>query len=257
VHPPMSAHSTETILIGTIHSSHNRNPNYGPQHLEDILLALRPAAICIELYRGLFNPDGALQGEVLANLDYPENAVADRAARALGAPLLPFDREDRDEHRVRTRYHEREERAGAHLEAWLSQLAARDPHSTDLRIARLAEDAAKAQLHLDHRAGPEIINSPAYDHLIRIKHSLWDHILPALMAHHPDNRQAAPDFEFLRDEWTERNHIMADNIATIAAEYPGRRIAVLTGSEHRYLLRDLLTPNPAITLSEFWQVAPA
>lgn len=253
----MSAQPTETVLIGTIHGSHNRNPNYGPQHLEDIVLALHPAAICIELYRGLFNPDGTLRDEVVSNLDYPENAAADRAARALGIKLLPFDRENRDEHYAQTRYHEREERASARLEAWLSRLAGRAAGSTDLRIARLAEDAAKAQLDLDHRAGPEIINSPAYDHLIRIKHSLWDHILPALMAHHPDHRDVAADFGFLRDEWTERNHIMADNIAAIAADYPGRRIAVLTGSEHRYLLRDLLTPRPAITVSEFWQVAAA
>ena len=253
----MSAQPTETILIGTIHGSHNRNPNYGPQHLEEILLALRPAGICVELYPALFNPDGSLQNEVVANLNYPENGAADRAARALGAPLLPFDRENRNEHYAQTHHHEREERASAHLEAWLSRLAAHDADSTDLRIARLAEDATKAQLDLDHRAGPEIINAPAYDHLIRIKHSLWDHILPALIAHHPDHQQADGDFEFLRDEWQERNHIMADNIATIAAEYPGRRIAVLTGSEHRYLLRDLLTPNPAITLSEFWQIAPA
>ena len=253
----MSTQPTETILIGTIHGSHNRNPNYGPRHLEDILLALHPAAIGIELYRGLFNPDGTLRDEVVSNLDYPENAAVDRAARALGVKLVPFDREDRDEHRVRTRYHEREERASAHLEAWLSQLAARDADSTDLRTARLAEHATNAQLDLDHHARPEIINSPAYDHLIRMKHSLWDYILPALMAHHPDHQQTTGDFEFLRDEWTERNHIMADNIAAIAAEYPGRRIAVLTGSEHRYLLRDLLTPNPAITLGEVWQIPPA
>jgi hypothetical protein len=253
----MSAQPTETVLIGTIHGSHNRNPNYGPHHLEEILLALQPAAICVELYRAFFNPDGTLRDEVISNLDYPENAVADRAARALGAALLPFDRENRDEHYAQTRYHEREERASAHLEAWLSQLAAHDPDSTDLRIARLAEEATKAQLDLDHHARPEIINSPAYDHLIRIKHSLWDYILPALMAHHPNHQQANGDFEFLRDEWGERNHIMADNIAAIAADYPGRRIAVLTGSEHRYLLRDLLAPNPAIALSEFWQVPSA
>lgn len=253
----MSAQPTETILIGTIHGSHTRNPNYGPQHLEEILLALQPAAIGVELYRALFNPDGALRDEVLSNTDYPENAAANRAARALGVKLVPFDRENRDEHYAQTRHHEREERASAHLDAWLSQLAAHDADSTDLRIARLAEDATKAQLDLDHRAGPEIINSAAYDHLIRIKHSLWDHILPALMAHHSDHQQAAADFEFLRDEWRERNHIMADNIAAIAADYPGRRVAVLTGSEHRYLLRDLLAPNPAIALSEFWQVASA
>ncbi|MCJ7822703.1 MAG: DUF5694 domain-containing protein, partial [Armatimonadetes bacterium] len=208
-------------------------------------------------YPALFNPAGSLQNEVIANLDYPENAVADRAASALGAPLLPFDRENRDEHYAQTHYHEREERASASLEAWLSQLAAHDSDSTDLRTARLAEHATNAQLDLDHHARPETINSPAYDHLIRIKHSLWDHILPALMADHPDHQQAARDFQFLRDEWTERNNIMTDNIAAIAAEYPGRRIAVLTGSEHRYLLRDLLTPNPAITLAEFWRIPAA
>ncbi|KKL98808.1 hypothetical protein LCGC14_1820690, partial [marine sediment metagenome] len=37
------------------------------------------------------------------------------------------------------------------------------------------------------------------------------------------------DIEFIRDQWHERNTIMADNIAKIAAHYPGKRLAVLTG----------------------------
>ena len=46
-------------------------------------------------------------------------------------------------------------------------------------------------------------------------------------------------------EWTERNHIMAQNILRYINQYPGKRIVVLTGNMHRYFLLDLLSPQKA------------
>jgi hypothetical protein len=47
---------------------------------------------------------------------------------------------------------------------------------------------------------------------------------------------------------------MDDNIMKVVAQYPGKRIAVVTGAEHRYILRDLLSERPGIILREYWQV---
>ncbi|NIM06295.1 MAG: hypothetical protein GTO55_07910, partial [Armatimonadetes bacterium] len=55
------------------------------------------------------------------------------------------------------------------------------------------------------------------------------------------------------DEWNKRNGHMADNIARIASQFPGKRIVVITGAEHRYILRDLLSEKPNIVLKEFWE----
>jgi hypothetical protein len=35
-------------------------------------------------------------------------------------------------------------------------------------------------------------------------------------------------------------------------EYPGMRLAVVTGSMHRYILRDLLKNEESIDLREYW-----
>jgi hypothetical protein len=49
---------------------------------------------------------------------------------------------------------------------------------------------------------------------------------------------------------------MADNIMRIAAQFPGKRLVVGVGAEHRYMLRDLLAGKPGIILKEFWEVMP-
>lgn len=250
----MESPASQLVIIGSIHGSHNRNPRYGPDALGDILVSLRPAAICVELYAALFDSDGAIRQEVLADTDFPENAAASRAADALDVRLFPIDREDRNEYYARIGFHEREDRASARLQRWLSMLSRARSESVDLRIGRLAQETAECQLELDRGAPAAIINSAAYDRLIRTKHLLWDDVLPRLMAAHDGYRDAVADAEFFRDEWRERNAIMARNIAHIADRFRSARIAVVTGAEHRYALRDALSGRADIELREFWEV---
>jgi hypothetical protein len=49
---------------------------------------------------------------------------------------------------------------------------------------------------------------------------------------------------------------MAENISAIAKQFGGRRLAVITGTEHRYILRALLANQREIVLKEFWEVSP-
>jgi hypothetical protein len=41
-----------------------------------------------------------------------------------------------------------------------------------------------------------------------------------------------------------------------SAHYPGKRLVVLTGYEHRYRLRELLAQQKGVSVKEFWEVAP-
>jgi len=73
----------------------------------------------------------------------------------------------------------------------------------------------------------------------------------------PGNREKATlidDYYFFRDQWQERNRIIAGNIIKAAKEYHGKRLVVLTGATHRYILRDLLKNEPSIDLKEYWEV---
>lgn len=61
----------------------------------------------------------------------------------------------------------------------------------------------------------------------------------------PSLRRFAAAITADQNEWTERNNIMTKNILKFIAQYPGKRIVVLTGNKHRYLLLDLLSPHSA------------
>ncbi|NLT66840.1 MAG: ChaN family lipoprotein [Acidobacteria bacterium] len=48
---------------------------------------------------------------------------------------------------------------------------------------------------------------------------------------------------------------MADNIMAQAAKYPGRRLVVICGVDHKYALRDLLAKEPGVKVLEYYEIA--
>jgi hypothetical protein len=101
---------------------------------------------------------------------------------------------------------------------------------------------------------PEIINSEAHDSIVRIKHSFWYDIVPTILEKYPEYETLINEDHFFRDQWRQRNRIMADNIIKAAKQYTGKRLVVVTGATHRYILRDLLKDEKSIELKEYWQI---
>jgi len=248
------AQVTTVVIIGTLEQGHNTAKKYTTSELRRILLALHPAAICVEMFSNPINADGTTKEEVLRTADSPEIAIESEVAKALGIKQVAFEREDRNENWAKTKYWEHQRRANDRSNRWSEKLAASEASDTDRRIAGLLEEAAQAQHLLNVYAPAEVINSQAHDSVVRIKHSLFE-VIPAIMAKYPEY-DCAEDWKVLLDDWQERNRIMADNITRIAAQYPGKTIAVTTGAEHRYMLRKLLADKPGIVLKEFWEVPP-
>ena len=116
----------------------------------------------------------------------------------------------------KTNYFKRQKRANKLIEKWGKQLKKEDPNSIDLKIAKLMSYAGQAEGHLFINSAPEIINSEAHDSIIRIKKSLWYDILPTTLQKYPGYELLIADYHFARDQWNERNRIMADNIIKAA-----------------------------------------
>ena len=129
-----------------------------------------------------------------------------------------------------------------------------DPNSVDLKIAQLLNHVGKAEHHLIVNGTPEIINSEAHDSIARTKHSVWHDILPGILTKYPGYETLIDDYHFYKDQHRQRNRIMADNIVRATKEYPGKRLVVITGAEHRYILRDLLKDEKSIDLKEYWEI---
>jgi len=74
---------------------------------------------------------------------------------------------------------------------------------------------------------------------------------------YPGFDDLVPVLKYARDWWHERNTVMAENIMKAAKACDGRRLVIMTGSVHRYILRDLLKKQGSIALKEFWEVLPS
>ncbi len=256
---PNKAHQpekTEVVIIGTIHNKHYTNPEYSPDVLKDIILALKPDAILNELPLSLVEPNGRpierIRGE--DNRGGPECWAADTVAQQLGIRQIPYDRPDRQENFKKTNYFERQKRANELANKWAAELSKNDPNSVDLKTAMLMSYAGQAEAVLFLNAGPQLINSDAHDSIIRIKHSVWHDIMPTILETHAGHKTLVDDYHFAAEQWQERNRIMADNIIKAAGEYKGKRLVVVTGATHRYILRDLLKNAPGIELKEYWEI---
>jgi len=248
--------STEVIIIGGLHEFHRGNTNYTTKTLTEVIVGLKPTAILIELPPTIGGKPTIEEHRVVSRLlSSPECGAVNAASEVLKVPLICYDRPGRNEFYQETHYFDRQKRAYEALQVWQQTLTRTNPESVDLQVAQVKSDAAGAQDWLTRRADPQVINSEGFDRIIRIKHNIWYRVMPKLLKKYPDQQQLIEDYEFAGKEWAERNQIMAENISAIAKQFGGRRLAVVTGCEHRYILRDLLANQPEIVLKEFWEVS--
>ena len=249
------APSAQVVLVGTLHGGHRINPNYSIDTLEEIIVKLGPAAILCEMPPTIDGKSTIKNGCISKSFARNENLAANLAAKALGVPLIPYDREGRNEFYKATDYFRRQDQAYKLLGEWAEQQAQKDPESVEAQtVTVLLESATRSQAYLVCSAGPDIINSPAYDKIIRNKKCCQHKIIPKLLAA-AGREGLAKEYCFFRDAWETRNQIMADNIIKIAQKQAGRHLVVLCGAEHRYILRALLGKATGVTLKEFYEIS--
>lgn len=244
--------------MGTLHGMHPQNSRYSVDILRDLIVRLKPGAILIE-------PPPMIGGESTSEKQWAvgrfandENWSANAAADVFQIPVFAYDREGRNEYYQETNCFDRQERLNRRINSWRS--------STDNTTMAPAEGAllgpllgnpARSRDYFMVNTGPELINSEGFDRIIRVKHFIWEELMPELSAKVKSLNDFAGEFVFFRDEWHERHRIMAGNIATQARKRPGQRIVVLCRCEHRYILRDLLLAQPEVHLKEFYEVPAA
>ena len=246
----------EVVIIGTIHSRHYENSNYSPEKLKEIILSLKPDVILNELPLSLVESDGRPLERIRSkdNTSGPESWVADTVAQQLGIKQIPFDRPDRQENFRKTKYFEKQSKSAELKKIMGEHIERIAPNSNYIKMVQLQGYASQAEASLFLNAKPDVMNSEAHDSIIRIKKSLWYDLVPRIMVKYPGFKEVVALDHFFRDEWNVRNTIMVENIVKAANEYPGKRLVVITGATHRYILRDLLKDNPHVELKEYWEI---
>jgi hypothetical protein len=245
---------TEVIFIGTLHEFHDQCPRYTRDHLRDLIIGVHPSAILYEMPPEMDGVPTSAGGRIHSRFRDNESVAANQAADSLGVVVVPYDREGRNEFYVKTRYFEREEFAFGELMK-LSEKCAAEPDPNALAIATngLFASIQQAQMELVSRADPGVINSPAFDELSANKRQLVYGLWPSLLSESGLDTVIS-DLRFFEEEWNDRNRIMAENISRISEDYPGGRLVVLCGAEHRHDLRALLEANERLTVAEYYEV---
>ena len=247
-----AAQPTEVVIIGTIHAEHLKSESYSPEVLLEILLAVKPDAILIELPLDQVNTDGSPKSHQYITA---ENWATNQAASQLKVPQIPFDRPDRQQHYKKTKYFARESRLFSWWSKWYTKLEKEDPNSIDFEMVRFIFETRQIRQYFQDPSSPLFINSDVFDRVMYLKHGRSYEVLAMIFEKYPDfTPELADNLKLITQEWTERNEIMAANIEAAARKFPGGRLAVVTGSAHRYILRDLLKDRDGIILKEYWQV---
>jgi hypothetical protein len=247
---------TQVVIIGTLHKLHYKNPKYNPEILKGIITSLKPDAILIEQDLSQVDPSGRPLEKFRTkdpNWD-PENWITDEVAMQLGIKQIPFDRTDREEYYKKTHYLERRNNYYELMKKLMEELKKNNPESIDLKIVKILDNAFTMGTQLKKNVPPEIINSEGYDALMRIQMSVAFDIMPEILKKYQSYESLFKEGKFLHNVWQERNTIMAKNIVKESEQYPEKRLVVITGAMHRYILKDLLKSEPYIELKEYWEV---
>jgi hypothetical protein len=258
--PP--ADSTEVVVLGTVHFP---TPAFTADSLYDALETLRPDLI-------LFEIDSTRLTQVLG-----PPPLAQRLRRALGWEGTP------NEPLAVAKYQHRHPAALVRPYEWGRRDQFHRQHgilsTPDLVFSKLKTlrdagqltprqrrtlatyDSLTARLNaLGGTQSLAALNSAAADSLAQRRQNSQYHQLKTIVDENEDLREFRAFYEVNERYWDIRNRAMTRNIVRYAALYPGRRLVVLCGFNHRYYLRrELLKQEPKLPfrLRELGEAQPA
>ena len=237
---------TEIVVVGTVHAP---TPNFDEQALAAILKRVKPDLILLELDPSFFDASNSLsekyQGVSL------EARAAIHYARGAGARLRPFDIEGRNRFYREHDYFNRE----ARLNQEVGRLYAGGQLSTEARLLFETLLTLSAVRDACGAERPEVFNSNACDTAVERKHHYAFKGLGRIIELTPDLKESAPFWALADEFWARRNGAMVRNIITLSKELRPRRAVVLTGFEHRALLKKRLAelaPAEGFAVREYW-----
>ena len=224
--------ASEVVIVGTIHAYHQKNARYTQEVLRDILVACEPNAILVELPATMHGKPTVEDGRLVNDFARADEGwAAQKAAEQLQVPIFPYDIDRRREVRRENGYWERRRRADERFEAWMRQDDTGEALAGLKATQRIAADIKEAILCFAEKGTPEIINSEAFDSVIRIHWRMREHVVPALMRQHPEKAELASEMQWLREQWYERNRIMVGKILERAKQSTTRAGASRSSAE--------------------------
>jgi hypothetical protein len=98
-------------------------------------------------------------------------------------------------------------------------------------------------LHNLHTAGYYFLNRPVVTDSIRTLMQIEYALIPRLMDSIPKLMPFKKKYREEMNFWQHRNEVMVNNIHLFADKHPGKKMVIITGLLHKYILLDLLTDD--------------
>jgi hypothetical protein len=143
-----------------------------------MIIELDPAAILCELPRTMDGYPTTTDGRINPSFKGNESIAANQAADSLHVPTLAYDQDRREEIRRETRYFERRKFAFQRLTEWSGQSDGDSAAAVCTVALDCLENVQNAQMELAVLAGPQVVNSGAFDQLSRSTRYLVCGLIP-------------------------------------------------------------------------------
>jgi hypothetical protein len=227
------------VVIGTLHAA---TANFTSRDLVEALRQVMPAAILFEVDSSFFDRNGRLR-----RVDTLEGHAVQEFLRTSRVVVRPYDIEGRNRIYEAFGYFklQRDFTAVLHVLYRENRLC---PEARSLYQEVLADYSSREVFGKGRMA---LINTPACDTVVERKNERWPRNMKRIIGLTPELARFAEYVEFHSEFWQLRNRTMVRNILRHAQSFPGRRIVVLCGFEHRYFLIRELKAASAISLREY------
>jgi len=165
--------------------------------------------------------------------------------------VAPIDMADFAERFDEVNRHKAE--ANDKLQSWRTHLEQQEVISPYLKVLAMAYELGGIQRHFLLHSDAYTLNSEGFDRIVRMGHNIWHDLFPDILRDDEAHAGLVQYWGAYHHYWYERNRAMVENTIKVAEAFRGKRLAVVVGVEHRYILRELLPRRDDIHIREFWE----
>lgn len=223
-------------LIGT---AHEEQQYVNADSLLRALTSLKPSVILMELEAKHFTTDFTFDTTKYPLKDYlvtNENKASYTYQQQHGIQLRPFDIEGRHEFYAKEQYRERENKLFAAMMTMYKSSKLSAACKTDFELLLLALSSYSTLSFTSLKES----NSDVATKFIALKSAVDLDLMISIVKRTKELAGWLAFAELRKAYWQKRNTVMCENIMRYSKEFAGKRIVVLVGNDHKYILQHML-----------------
>jgi len=223
-------------LIGTAHEKTNY---ITPDTLLKIFNKIQPDVILLELEQKHFNKEFQYDTSKYPLKDYlvnNENIASYNYQKTHGTQLRPFDLEGRHDFYVKEKYNENENTMFKDMLECYKTNQLSENCKLDFEILLFALSNYSGLKFNSLREA----NSDVSTKFMALKNKINFDIMLSVIKNTPALNKWQKFAELRKDYWEQRNNGMVNNILKYTDEFKDKKIVILVGNDHRYILLDKL-----------------